>query len=106
MLDGEGPGVWVVAPQRRIIQRRTNRHDLAIFTIRQPDHAEVGCTSHGAADAEGSGEGDEGQPVLAGQGANARRRPVLHQARRSIRYTEASLQQWMKSRQRLSTSEH
>ncbi len=25
---------------------------------------------------------------------------------RSIRYTEASLQQWMKSRQRLSTSEH
>ena len=25
---------------------------------------------------------------------------------RSIRYTEAALQQWMKSRQRLSTSEH
>ncbi len=31
--------------------------------------------------------------------------PAFIKVGRSIRYTEASLQQWMKSRQRLSTSE-
>ena len=54
--------------------------------------AEAVRADHRAADAEGGRQAPQGQPVLAGQGAHARRRAAVHQASAGpIRYSEAAL---------------
>jgi len=53
---------------------------------------------------EGGGKASEGQHVVAGKGERGDGPPFI-KIGRAIRYSEAALIQWMKGRQRLSTSE-